>query len=88
MKIFYFSPSSCFSAPRDLSRTVFPKISKAQDAFKWRASGGIILVMSGLGFIASLLAIINVRGEASFRQLAGIVGDWRALLEFLYVSTK
>jgi ABC-type cobalamin transport system permease subunit len=69
---------------------VFPKISKAQDAFKVAgASGGIILVMSGLGLIASLLAIINARVENKFlgNLLELLVID-ACIAGFLYVSTK
>lgn len=69
---------------------IFPKISKAQDAFEVAgASGGIILVMSGLGFIATLLAIINARVESKFLgNLLELLVIGACIAGFLYVSTK
>ncbi len=69
---------------------VFPKVSKAQDAFEVAgASGGMILVMSGLGFVAALLAIINARVEGKLlSNLLELLVIGACIAGFLYLTTK
>ena len=69
---------------------IFPKISKAQDAFEVAgASGGMILVMSGLGLIASLLAIINARVESKMLgNVLELLVIGACIGGFLYFTTK
>ena len=69
---------------------IYPKVSKATDAFEIAgASGGIILVMSGLGLIASLLAIINARVESKMlSNLLELLVIGGCIAGFLYFTTK
>ncbi|MEO1261772.1 MAG: hypothetical protein AAFZ15_23410 [Bacteroidota bacterium] len=69
---------------------IFPRVSKATDAFEVAgASGGIILMMSGLGFIASILAIINARVESKFLgNLLELLVVGACVAGFLYFTTK
>ena len=69
---------------------IFPRVSKATDAFEIAgASGGMILMMSGLGLIASILAIINARVESKFLgNLLELLVIGACVAGFLYFTTK
>ncbi|HFA49463.1 MAG TPA: hypothetical protein ENJ95_10660 [Bacteroidetes bacterium] len=69
---------------------IFPKVSKSQDTFEIAgAGGGMILVMAGIGFIASVLAMINAKVN---NRLLGNLLEMAVIAAciggFLYIATK
>ena len=69
---------------------LFPKINKSHDPFEVAgAGGGLVLFMSGIGLVASLLAIINARVESRFLgNLLEMLVIGACIAGFLYFSTK
>jgi hypothetical protein len=69
---------------------IFPRVSKSPNAIELAgASGGMILLLTGIGFIVSLIALINTRvRNRSLGNLLELLVIGGAIFGFIYFVNK